>query len=128
MDESAARLPPCARDEGHSVRYQLLALLFISLFPFSFRISAADAPPAISAERIKAHVAYLASDRLEGRGPGTAGEELTIEFLANEFKKVGLKPLGERGSYLQPVPLMRVVTSPKSTLRASKGQEVVEFA
>ncbi len=65
--------------------------------------------------RIKADVTYLASDRLEGRGPGTRGEELTTEYLANEFKKAGLKPLGERGTYLQPVPLVRVVTSPLPT-------------
>jgi Zn-dependent M28 family amino/carboxypeptidase len=81
----------------------------------------ADRPPAISAERIKAHVAYLASDRLEGRGPGTRGEALATEYLADQFKKAGLKPLGERGTYFQRVPLLRVVTSPQSTLRAVKG-------
>jgi Zn-dependent M28 family amino/carboxypeptidase len=107
---------------------RLLAMLFFSLFTLSLRAWAADAPPVISAERIKADVTYLASDRLEGRGPGTGGEELTIEYLANEFKKAGLKPLGDRGSYLQPVPLVRVVTSPKSTLRASKGTETLDFA
>jgi Zn-dependent M28 family amino/carboxypeptidase len=77
-------------------------------------------PPDVSAERIKAHVAYLSSDRLEGRGPGTRGEFLATEYLAEEFKNVGLKPLGERGTYFQPVPLVRVVTSPKSTLQAVK--------
>jgi Zn-dependent M28 family amino/carboxypeptidase len=81
--------------------------------------AAADAP--ISVERIKADVAYLSSDRLEGRGPGTRGEELTIDFLATDFKKAGLTPAGDRGTYFQPVPLMHVVTSPQSTLRATKG-------
>ncbi len=107
---------------------RLLPMLAIALFVPPSRSWAADAPPAISAERIKAHVTYLASDRLEGRGPGTRGEELTTEYLANEFKKSGLKPLGERGTYLQPVPLVRVVTSPKSTLRAMKGDATLEFA
>jgi Zn-dependent M28 family amino/carboxypeptidase len=82
----------------------------------------ADRVPAISADRIKADVAYLASDRLEGRGPGTRGEFLATEYLADGFKKAGLKPIGERGTYFQPVPLLRVVTSPKSTLRAVKGE------
>src|SRR5215213_9155750 len=80
----------------------------------------ADPPDAVSADRVKAHVAYLASDRLEGRGPGTRGEELTTDYLAGEFKKAGLTPAGDRGTYFQPVPLLRVVTSPKSTLRATK--------
>jgi Zn-dependent M28 family amino/carboxypeptidase len=85
-------------------------------------------PAAISPERIKADVAHLASDRLEGRGPGTRGEELTTDFIAGEFKKAGLKPAGARGTYLQPVPLLRVATSPKSTLRAAKGSEAIDFA
>lgn len=86
-------------------------------------------PPALSADRIKADIAYLASDRLEGRGPGTRGEELTTDYIAGEFKKAGLKPIGEAGSYFQPVPLVRVVTSPKSTLQAiAKGKEAITFA
>src|SRR3954447_22692170 len=84
-------------------------------------------PPEISAERIKAAVAYLASDRLEGRGPGTRGEILTTEYLAAEFKKAGLMPIGEKGTYLQPVPLVRVVTSPKATLRAVKGDATLDI-
>ena len=88
----------------------------------------ADDPPTISAKRIKDDVATLASDRFEGRGPGTRGEDLTTDFLAGEFKKAGLKPLGERGTYFQPVPLVRVVTSPKSTLRASKDKDTLDIA
>ena len=87
----------------------------------------ADRPPEVSADRVKAHVAYLASDRLEGRGPGTRGEFLTTEYLATQFEKAGLKPMGKRGTYFQPVPLVRVVTSPKSTLRAVKGDKTLDI-
>jgi arylsulfatase A-like enzyme/Zn-dependent M28 family amino/carboxypeptidase len=81
----------------------------------------------LSAERIKASVAQLASDRFEGRAPGTRGELLTIEYLADEFKKAGLKPLGKQGSYFQPVPLVRVQTSPKSTLQAIMGDKTLDI-
>jgi Zn-dependent M28 family amino/carboxypeptidase len=91
----------------------------------SLTAAAADVP--ISVERIKADVAYLSSDRLEGRGPGTRGEELAIDFLATEFKKAGLQPVGDRGTYFQPVPLMRVITSPQSTLRAAKGDVTLDI-
>ena len=89
---------------------------------------AADPPPALSADRIKADIAYLASDRLEGRGPGTRGEELATDYLAGEFRKAGLAPRGDRGTYLQPVPLVRVATGPAATLRAAKGDRAVDFA
>ena len=89
-------------------------------------LPAADAPPAgVSADRVKAHVAYLAGDRLEGRGPGTRGEELTTDYLAGEFQKYGLKPAGADGTYLQPVPLVRVTTGPDAAIRATKGDAAV---
>lgn len=104
-----------------------LSLLVLILPLVAIRAPGADAPVPISVDRIKADVAYFASDRLEGRGPGTRGEELTIEYIANEFQKAGLKPAGVRGTYFQSVPLVRVFTSPKSTLRAAKGETGIDI-
>jgi Zn-dependent M28 family amino/carboxypeptidase len=84
-------------------------------------------PPTFSAERMRADVVYLASDRLEGRGPGTRGEDLATEFIAGQFKKAGLKPAGDRGTYLQPVPLLRVTTSQTATIRAAKGGTALDL-
>src|SRR4051794_35906000 len=89
--------------------------------------SGEERAPEVSADRIKAAVAYLASDRLEGRGPGTRGEQLTTDYLAAEFKKAGLKPLGGRKDYLQGVPLMRVITDPESTLKSVRGEKTISF-
>src|SRR5712671_870415 len=97
--------------------YRLLLLLVVLSLAPAFAGQQAETVPEISAARIKAAVEYLASDRLEGRGPGTSGEILATEYLAAEFKKAGLKPIGPRDTYFQGVPLVRVVTSPKSTLR-----------
>lgn len=52
-------------------------------------------------ESIKTSVKYLASDQLEGRRTGTPGEKLAYEYIIKQFKKAGLKPSGENGSYLQ---------------------------
>ncbi len=38
------------------------------------------------------HIATLASDEFGGRGPATAGEELTVNYLVNAFKAMGLEP------------------------------------
>ncbi len=104
--------------------FLLLVAAFLASAPPG---AAAEQIPAISADRIKADVVYLASDRLEGRGPGTRGEILATEYLADEFKKAGLKPIGERGTYFQPVPLLRVVTSQKATLQAVKGETKLDI-
>ena len=104
----------------NTVSRSLFSVLITSLLATACYAGEPDRAPDVSAARIKAHVAYLSSDRLEGRGPGTRGEFLATEYLADEFKKAGLKPIGERGTYFQPVPLMRVVTSPQSTLQAVK--------
>lgn len=71
-------------------------------------LAAADpAPPLLSAERIKADVKTLSSDAFHGRGPAQAGEPMTLEFLQARFRQLGLQPLGDGGSYLQHVPLVR---------------------
>ncbi|HLL77001.1 MAG TPA: M20/M25/M40 family metallo-hydrolase [Pyrinomonadaceae bacterium] len=46
----------------------------------------------VSGERLRAHVAHLASDRLEGRRTGTQGASLAAQYIAEEFKRLGLKP------------------------------------
>lgn len=109
------------------MEFRLLPLFVASFLVTASHAAEPDRVHEISADRIKAAVAYLASDRLEGRGPGTRGEFLTTEYLAAEFQKAGLTPIGERGTYLQPVPLVRVVTSPKSTLRAMKGETTLDI-
>ena len=73
--------------------------------------AAADAArKSIDPERIRAHVKYLASDKLEGRGPGQPGGELAAQYIAAEFKRYGLQPGAANGSYLQPVPLVGIQT------------------
>ena len=50
---------------------------------------------------MQTHIAYLASDKLEGRRTGTAGEKLAYEYISAEFSKTGLLPMGDSGTYLQ---------------------------
>ena len=61
----------------------------------------------ISAARIREHVRILSSDELLGRGPGSAGEEKTLAYLADQFAAAGLEPGGPDGSWLQDVLLTR---------------------
>src|SRR5690242_5505536 len=72
--------------------------------------------PDISADRIRAHVKFLSSDLLEGRGPGTRGGELATEYIATQFALAGLKPAGNGGTFFQQVPLIGIETEPSAQL------------
>ncbi len=86
-----------------------------------------NAQGATTAEdRLKRDVTYLASDELEGRGPGTKGIEKAADYIAGEFKKAGLKPAGLDGTYFQPFPYpANVLDEPaRLSLKGPKGQEI----
>ena len=57
--------------------------------------------PEITADELKAHVKYLASDELEGRASGTEGNRKAAAYIAEQFKQYGLKPAGDHGTYFQ---------------------------
>src|ERR1700735_3489597 len=77
--------------------------------------AAREAAASIDPEKIRAHVRFLASDLLEGRGPGKRGGELAAEYIATEFALAGAKPAGDSGTWFQSVPLMAVHTDSDKT-------------
>jgi Zn-dependent M28 family amino/carboxypeptidase len=62
---------------------------------------------AITADAIRAHVRFLASDLLEGRGPGTRGDALAQSYIAAQLEALGLRPAGTQG-FLQPFDIIGV--------------------
>jgi len=56
---------------------------------------------AISVDYMRNHLTVFASDSLQGRETGTPGEEMAADFLAREYEKLGLKPVGDDGTYFQ---------------------------
>ena len=76
---------------------------------------AAAAMQGIDAQRIRAHVRFLADDLLEGRGTGTRGSELAADYIATQFALYGLKPAGDNGTYFQKVAFGGVKTLPATT-------------
>lgn len=59
--------------------------------------------PEFSSERMKADIAYLADDRLEGRFTGSPGYMVAAKYVSDQFAAIGLKP-GNNGSWYQQVP------------------------
>ena len=103
----------------------LSGLLLATLLVFSVR--AADAPhsgPGISPAAILARTQVLSSDEFEGRAPGSAGEEKTVAYLIDEFKKLGLQPGNPDGTFIQNVPLVGITSDPQLTFTLD-GQTLV---
>ena len=68
-------------------------------------------PDQAAADRMLAHIKVLSSDEFEGRGPGTPGEELSVNYLKQEFSGLGLLPGNPDGTYVQKVPLVGIVST-----------------
>jgi Zn-dependent M28 family amino/carboxypeptidase len=93
--------------------------LFFFLFGFSLYAEQVIYIPGTSLNKIDAeglltHTKILASDEYEGRGVGTKGEKLTINYIADNFKLLGLKAAGDAGTYFQKVPLTGITADPET--------------
>lgn len=53
----------------------------------------------VNIKKLKKHIAYLASDELNGRGTSSAGEALSAKYISDEFKKMNLTPKGNNGFF-----------------------------
>jgi Zn-dependent M28 family amino/carboxypeptidase len=69
--------------------------------PAAFSSREKSAARHISAEAIAAHVRFLADDLLEGRAPASRGSELALRYVAAQYERLGLVPLGDDGGFLQ---------------------------
>ena len=71
---------------------------------------------------IKAHIAYLADDRLLGRQAGTLGYQMAVDYVTQQLKMLGVQPAGDAGTFVQNVRLRRAFLKPGATFAAHDGQ------
>jgi Zn-dependent M28 family amino/carboxypeptidase len=109
---------------GNGVRNNFLLLALLAASAATPAIARDRSPRASAAPidktRLSDTTRILASDAFEGRAPGTPGEERTVTWLIDAFRKLGLQPAGDKGGWTQAVPLLhtRLDTSVPVTLRA----------
>lgn len=114
----------------HTLLFAAAALALSACSPAPEPAAIADAPapaaapsadhgfgPEISAEDFAAHVKVLSSDEFGGRAPGTAGEQMTADYVVAQFQRLGLKP-GNGDSWFQEVAMVET-TADESTSGAS---------
>jgi Zn-dependent M28 family amino/carboxypeptidase len=78
-----------------------------------------EALASITEEEIREYVQVLASDEFGGRSPFSRGEELTIQYLTEQFASIGLEAGGEIGSWVQEVPMVNITADPGMSLTIS---------
>ncbi len=111
------------------VRRRVLALLSVLILvgvraPAEENLEAARI--RTSEERMRKDITFLASDECEGRGPTTKGINLAADYIANEFKKAGLKPGGKDDTYFQPFAILgaKLEGRPRLALQGPAGQQI----
>jgi hypothetical protein len=82
----------------------------------------ATALEQVSPNAIKAHIAYLADDRLKGRQAGTEGYQMAVDYVTKQLKSLGVQPAGDAGTYVQKVRLRRAFLKPSATFAVRDAQ------
>ncbi|HEU4620571.1 MAG TPA: M28 family peptidase [Gammaproteobacteria bacterium] len=94
----------------------------------SFTPEAESAAARIDADTIRSVVAEIASDRYEGRAPGTDGDRMTEDYLVHRLESLGFRPGGPDGGWRQPFDLVGVTASPPPTWRFTRGGASLDLA
>ena len=79
------------------------------------------------AGRIRADVEFLASDNLEGRDTGSRGYNIAADYVASQFRAIGLEPAGEKGGWFQQVPFRRASYEQQPQMVLSIGGKQVKL-
>ena len=87
---------------------------------------AVSALPKVDAAKILEHIKVLSADDMQGRAPGTAGEDKTVAYLESQFKAIGLQPGNPDGTYIQKVPLVGITGADRQPLSFTKGAQHLE--
>src|SRR6185369_14224570 len=119
------------KEVNDSINRRSLALLLATLLITSSAFGLTQSAPAparalsateqqlfdnISVATIKETVNALAADDMQGRGTAQPGGDKPATYLADRFAKLGLKPLGDKNSYLQPIKFKETLVSPETTI------------
>ena len=84
--------------------------------------------PEITLVELNDHIAYLASDSLKGREPGTTGGRLAAEYIRDQFKKYGYTMLEENGfQYFEVITEVEAGASNSMSINGDEGIDDNEY-
>src|SRR4051812_22194210 len=86
-----------------------------------------SAAHAITAEALLGQIKDLSADSMEGRAPGTPGEDKTVAYLTRQFQALGLEPGNPDGTWTQRVDLIGYTSRPVATITAGGKPIPLQF-
>ncbi|MBC7935735.1 MAG: M28 family peptidase, partial [Rhizobacter sp.] len=108
-------------------KYLLLLLAFAAFHSAAQQVTISkniqQAMNRIDTNTIRSHIAYLADDKLKGRLPGTEGYQMAVDYVVDQYKKMGVAPGGDNGGYTQKLILRRSLLNNKSSVAVLKDQQ-----
>ncbi|HLQ21693.1 MAG TPA: M28 family peptidase [Gemmatimonadales bacterium] len=88
-----------------------------SVAPAPAPAAPAASETGITARDLEQRLAIVAADSMQGRETGTIGNMKATDYIAAEFRRLGLEPAGDSGGYFQTLPLAKVGLDGSSTIR-----------
>jgi aminopeptidase YwaD len=119
MPNANFKLPNRSTSKARVGRWKLGIVCALLL---SFTAAADSGRDAITETSVRAHLEFLASDALNGRGSGTRDEWLAAEYIGAQMRLWGLEPIGDNGGYVQTIDVDRMQLSGPPVLTFGAGR------
>ena len=107
-------------------KYFLIVVGFIALNVSAQNVTISKdikkAMDRIDTNTIRSHIAYLADDKLKGRLPGTEGYQMAVDYVIDQYKKIGLTPGGDNGGFTQKLLIRKSVVDNSSAVAVLKDK------
>jgi hypothetical protein len=107
-------------------KYFLIVCSFIALNIYAQDITISKnikkAMDRIDTNTIRSHIAYLADDKLKGRLPGTEGYQMGVDYVIDQYKKIGLAPGGDNGGFTQKLIIRKSIVDNSSAVAVLKDK------
>jgi hypothetical protein len=109
-------------------RFCLLATLLLASLAHAAEPASPEVRNAlarIAPNPLRAHVSFLASDLLEGRGTPSRGLEIAAEYIAAQFRRIGLQPPAGEDGYFQPARFLSLEAEPAGVRLEISGRDAI---
>jgi hypothetical protein len=102
-------------------KHAVSAILFLAWPSWAISQTVEQAANSITQQDLYRHIAVMSNDSMRGRDTPSPELDLTAEYVASQFRRIGLKPSAENGSYIQRYPLTELRRGLSVTIAGAAG-------